>query len=196
MSVRRLNQNEATDHGHRGLEDTAKPFDAAFRKILTSFGPSATGSSWFVWYTFRRPLPAWKDVERLLADGLRKFKEQPSHEPCDIRVSRDIKLGFLRASNPHPTFFVPGWAADHDSGGFVIAEMEQNLRLCIAEKTRKVAKVHHKYPEWWLVLEDRIGYGALDKSDRDQLRKLVRADGYWTKIILVNPLNPASAFEL
>ena len=196
VEVRRLNQNEQTGLGHRGLEETARPFDAAFRKILARFGPSTTGSSWFVAYTFSRPLPPWKDVERLLAGGLQEFKYQPNHESCQIRVSRHIRLRFIRASDLHATFFVPGWGADHDSGGFVIAELERNLRLCIAEKTRKVAKVRHKYPEWWLALEDRIGHGVLDESDRRELRELVQADGDWAKIILVNPLSPVTSFEL
>jgi hypothetical protein len=141
-------------------------------------------------------LPPWKDVERLLAGGLQEFKYHSNHESCQIRVSRHIRLRFIRASDLHATFFVPGWGADHDSGGFVIAELERNLRLCIAEKTRKVAKVRHKYPEWWLALEDRIGHGVLDESDRRELRELVQADGDWAKIILVNPLSPVTSFEL
>ena len=196
VEVRRLNQNEQTAAGHRGLEETSKPLDAAVRKMLARMGESTTGSSWFVMYTFRRPLPRWKEVERLLTHALQSFKEQPKHEPIDIRLSRQVRLRFIRASKLHPTFFVLGGSSDHDSGGFVVSEMERNLRICIAEKGRKIARVHHKYPEWWLVLDDRIGYGVLDEDDRRELRKLVQIDPCWQKVILVNPLNPSSGFEL
>ena len=54
----------------------------------------------------------------------------------------------------------------------------------------------YKYPEWWLVFEDRIGYGVLDESDRKDLQEQVRVEHPWSKIIVVNPLNPTTGFEL
>ncbi len=78
----------------------------------------------------------------------------------------------------------------------MVADMVQNLRIYIAEKAMKVSNVMANYPEWWLAFEDRIGYGVLDESDQKQLRELVRFESPWSKIILVNPLNPSSGFEL
>ena len=64
------------------------------------------------------------------------------------------------------------------------------------KKPLKVSKVRSKYSEWWLAFDDRIGYGDLDKADRNQLRKLVQLDVLWSKIILVNPLTPSDGFEM
>jgi len=107
-----------------------------------------------------------------------------------------MRLSFTRAGKVHPTLFVLGGSSDHDSGGFVVCEMARNLQICIAEKSCKVSKVRSRYSEWWLVLDDRIGYGALDERDRNQLRELIQLDSQWSKVILVNPLNPVSGFEL
>jgi hypothetical protein len=107
-----------------------------------------------------------------------------------------MRLRFTRASKAHPTLFVLGGAADDDSGGFVVSEMAQNLRLCIAEKRAKIARVRTKYAEWWLALDDRISYGELNEQDRTHLRELVPVEDPWKRIILVSPLDPTSAFDL
>jgi hypothetical protein len=107
-----------------------------------------------------------------------------------------MHLRFTRASKVHPQLFVLGGSSDHDSGGFVVAEIAENLRICIAEKSAKVAKVRNRYSEWWLAFEDRISYGALDEDDRSQLREHVQRGDQWNRIILVNPLQPTVGFEL
>jgi hypothetical protein len=73
--------------------------------------------------------------------------------------------------------------------------LEKNLRICVAEKSRKVARVRAKYPEWWLLLVDHIGHG-LSNFDREQFRQQLGMVHDWDKIILVNPLDPKRAFEL
>jgi len=85
---------------------------------------------------------------------------------------------------------------DHDSGGFVVVEIEQNIRICLAEKAARVATIRGKYPEWWLALVDRIGYGVLHDFDRESLRELLHSDDRWDKVIPVNPLDPARGFEV
>jgi hypothetical protein len=90
---------------------------------------------------------------------------------------------------------VLGGSVDDDSGGFVVAEVARNLRICMEQKSKKVKTVLSRYPEWWLVLVDRIGYG-LEGVDREQLRALVQIREPWDKLILVNPLDPARGFEL
>ncbi len=196
VEVRRLNQNEDTSNGSRGLEEVTKPLHAAVSKVVTSLGPPTAGVSWFVIYTFRRPLPPWKQLETMLADALRRFQEEPSDQPTATRMAKGFTLRFIRASKTHATFFVLGGSSDHDGGGFVVAEMARNLRICIDDKSRKVASFLNRYPEWWLALEDRIGFGVLDESDRQDLRQLISVSDPWSKIVLVNPLNPALGFEL
>ena len=77
----------------------------------------------------------------------------------------------LRAGRPYSDFFVLGGHTDGDSGGFVLSEMDRNIRICVVQKTKKIARVRDKYPHWWLVLVDRIGYGLRD-SDREELRHM------------------------
>jgi hypothetical protein len=196
VEVRRLNENVETDEGHRGLEEISKPLNVLVRKALAAPGPPIHGTSWFVFYTYSRPLPAWRELDVLLRRTLGEVAGQPNLEDHELRVANKMCLHFTRASEVHPHLFILGGSADHDAGGFVVAELADNLRLCIDEKSAKVQKVRNRYPEWWLVFEDRIAYGALGNEDQEQLRQLIRRDGRWNKIILVNPLNPSTGFEL
>jgi hypothetical protein len=102
----------------------------------------------------------------------------------------------MRASKTHATQFVLGGWSDSDAGGFLVADLARNLKVYIAQKTKLIESARDKYPEWWLAFVDRIGYGMLDESDQADLRKLVQVEPPWSRIILVNPENPASGFEL
>jgi hypothetical protein len=112
-----------------------------------------------------------------------------------VRIDNAIDIEFIRASDPHPTFFVLGGYSDDDSGGWVLEETRKNLRLCINGKTLKTAQFRNRYPEWWLILVDRIGYGV-DECDHILYRELLGAKGGWDKVILLNPTDYRSAFEL
>jgi hypothetical protein len=196
IEVRRLNEGEDCGMGHRGLEEVSEPLHKLVTRTLTAIGPSPNGVSWFVHFTYRRPLPSWKSLRNDLHDALTTVKGRTDLQHQEIRVSSNMRLSFIRAGKLHPTLFVLGGSSDHDSGGFVVAELAKNLNVYIAEKTRKVEKARQSYPDWWLAFEDRIAYGGLDENDQADLRKLVRVEAPWSRIILVNPLNPAAGFEL
>jgi len=193
VEVRRLNQNEPARGGFRGLEETEIPLRERIRTLLTSFGPSKSGVSWFVFYTFRRPLPPWKELRSALSSHLRSFVMDEREKSFKVDDAFDIQ--FLRSSGPHPTLFLLGGYDDDDSGGWVLEETRNNLRLCIDEKTLKIARFRNRYPEWWLVLVDRIGYGV-DECDRALYREQLRVKHTWDKIILLNPTDYRSAFEI
>jgi hypothetical protein len=196
VEVRRLNQNEPTQSGFRGLEEIAIPLQMKIKKLLVSLGPAYPRESWFVRHYFKRPLPPWDQLVFKLRQSLEQFRDGPRNEkPTSVKIDDCIEVKLVRASKPHPTFFVSGGYCDDDSGGWVLAETQRNLRLCVEEKTRKVAPFRHKYREWWLVLIDRIGYGV-DDCDRDLFREHLRIEHDWDRIVLVNPLAPQSAFEL
>ena len=196
VEVRRLNQNEIIESGHRGLEVTRIPLEASVRKLLASLGPAQSGVSWFVCYDFGRPLPEWKNLRSALRDYLLTFRANPSPEKeLSSTICKGFEIKLRRAGNSYPQFFVPGGSADDDSGGWVLQETQKNLGLCIEEKARKIAPYRHRYPEWWLVLVDRIGYGV-DACDEQLFREHLKFEHNWDKIVLVNPLNPRFIFEL
>jgi hypothetical protein len=90
-----------------------------------------------------------------------------------------------------------GSRQDLDSGGWLLDELERNLRLCIAEKTAKVARYRALYPEWWLVFVDHIGRGLPSEETRKDFRASVSVDHQgWQRIILLNPMDHRQHFEV
>jgi hypothetical protein len=196
VEVRRLNQNERTASGFRGLEEIAIPLQMKIGRLLASLGPSRSGTSWFVHYTLKRPVPAWDVLRPALRQHLIAFRDDQSDDrPTAIMIADSLELELIRASNTHARCFVPGGYSDDDSGGWVFEETQKNLRLCIEEKTLKIARVRDNYPEWWLILVDRIGYGV-DDRDRQLYREHLAIRHSWDKVILLSPLDYRSAFEI
>jgi hypothetical protein len=195
VEVRRLNQNYQGKTRIEGLEEEAIRLRDRIRKCASSFGRPTQGVSWFLFFDFRRPVDPWKKLKPKLRDALQGFMNDTAHTQTHLSLGNGFELKFFPASNLHSTFYVLGMLHDNDSGAWVIAELEKNLRICIREKTDKIAKYKPKYPEWWLVLVDRIGYG-LDQSDRKQFRDTVSLYHEWDRIVLLDPLDHSHAFEV
>lgn len=198
VEVRRLNQNHEDASGSiRGLEETAIPFVQKFERLLKSLGPSKNGETWFAHIDFTRPIEAWSTLRPKLDTVLGEFKFDASREQRTIQVTESVELELIRASKDHGCAFIRGGYSDGNSGGWVMSEVEKNLRICIADKEKKVAPHRHKYPEWWLLLVDHIDYG-MEKEDRVVFKDSVMPNikHSFNKIIFVNPLDYHDGFEV
>src|SRR5882762_8813042 len=101
VEVRRLNQNEIIDSGHRGLEVTAIPLMMKFNKLLSSLGTGGPGQSWFVRYTFARPLPRWARLQKAMREQLTAFQRcQHTQNQDTIVIEEYFRLQLIRASRP------------------------------------------------------------------------------------------------
>jgi hypothetical protein len=198
VEVRRLNQNHEAESGKpHGLEEIDIPLRHKIQKFLRAFAPSRNGECWYVGYDFKRPLESWKELRPLLERALQEFHASPERQRTKVRLTRHFGIDFLPASIDHGSFFVLAANIDHDSGGWVMAELERNLRICIAEKEGKISSFRSRYREWWLVLEDRIDY-AVDTEDRPRFKSEVmpRIEHTFDRIVLLDPRDFRRAFEV
>lgn len=189
VEVRRLNQNfEFPDGSRQGLEELATPIWNHFKSFLPSLGPSINGECWFVMIDFCRPLAKWKVVRPLVESHLRAFMSSAVREPLTIAVTPNLSLNLIRSGKDHGSFFLLGGGYDDDSGGWVMSEIERNLRLCISEKEHKIEPHRSKYPMWWLVLVDHIGY-SLDAEERPifQFEVMPQISHNFDKVVLIDP---------
>lgn len=198
VEVRRLNQNYKNSNGStKGLEELAIPLQQRFERLLLEMGPSMNGESWFVGMDFRRPIGSLNSLEKKIKNELTLFMNLPLRSNKIIKISANFKIDFIRASKDYGNFFICGASSDDDSGGWVMGELEKNLRLCILEKERKTAEYRNKYQDWWLILVDHIAYG-IDIEDRVKIRHSLN-DGIldsFNKIILIDPWSRRSEFIL
>jgi hypothetical protein len=193
VEVRRLNQNHDSGNGLRGLEETSIPLWQKIEKLGRSFG-SAKGESWFLCFSFSRPVKPWKELEPELRAALVAFMAQPNRKSGLVFADDSFELDVLRASQPLERYFLVGGSSDHQSGGFLVAQMLENIAHCAAEKLQKIANFRCNYSEWWLVLIDHIGLG-LSGSDKQLLLAHAKRPAGWDKIILVSPIDSTSWFD-
>jgi glutamyl-tRNA synthetase len=186
VEVTRLNQHEEHAGKIRGLEEVSIPLQMRLKSLMLSLGPPVAENSWFLNYTFKRPLPKTDELIARLRQELEAFKDDPkARESKRIKLDKNFEVELLRASNPHPSFFLLGGSIDRDSGGWVPVEIDKNLRICIEKKTKTVAPSHAKYPEWWLILIDRIS-GGLESRDLELAREHLVGVDAWDKIIILS----------
>lgn len=198
VEVRRLNQNFLRPDGStEGLEELAIPLWQRLKRLLGSIGLSVDGESWFVSMDFRRPIGPWKPLETKIRKELIAFMKSSTRSRMSIQVAPNFELDLLRASKDHGTFFLLGASSDDDSGGWVMGEVEKNLRLCILDKERTIAPHRSKYSEWWLVLADHIDY-SMEPEDREVFRSEVMPSiaHSFGKIVFIDPRDHLRAFEV
>lgn len=195
VEVRRLNQNHFDGSQTKGLEEVAIPLWKRIENLVESLGPPTAGESWFVFFRFGRPVETWKTLEPKLREALNIFARSSVRERGCILEEERFELEVLRASEAHETMFLMGGCSDWQAGGWLLSEMESNLRHCVSEKTRKIASFRGKYETWWLALSDHIGY-ALNDFDREMFRDQVSVEHDWDKIILIDPRDATRHFEI
>ena len=200
VEVRRLNQHydNGSGKGSCGLEEVSIPLWHHVHDYLTGLGPaSASGESWYVLYRFSRPTPNWKVLKRELDTILLPFMQCANPQPFGMKlnVSGEFYLKVFPSTIPKTTFFRPVGHTDEQSGGFLIDEIDISLQHCIAEKTAKITKYKAKYPEWWLVFADHIGYGLDDFEQNLFLAKVKVQNGPFDKIIIIDPRDATRVFQ-
>jgi len=198
VEVRRLNQNHIDASGvARGLEEVTIPLWQRMKSILRSLGGSDNGECWYVGVDYARPLPNWKHLETRIRGELTAFMRLPKRARLIVQIAPNFELELFQAGIDHGYFFVLGGSSDNDSGGWVMSEVEKNLRLCIAEKEGKIAPYRGRYEEWWLVLADHIDY-AMDDEDRPIFRTEVMPTipHSFDRIVFLDPRDNGRVFEV
>jgi len=201
VEVRRLNQShdDGNGKGPRGLEEDAIPLGNWIRNYLTGLGPApASGGSWYVFYRFGRPTPPWRVLKQELDAHLLPFMTSANPEPFETKLKCGDKFSIqvFRSPRPKPSFFLPAGYSDQQSGGWLISQIDDNLKLYVTEKTAKIEAFRAKYPEWWLVLPDLIGYGLDDFEQELFFDQLAVQPGGFDRIILLDPRDATRAFQV
>ena len=195
VEVRRLNQNYVSRDGSiEGLEQQWRRIWNKLGALAISFKMPIKDESWFLSIdNFRRPIEDWKILRSRIRLELNNFINQPVRSSCTISVSRNFAISLHPAGHPFPTFFVLGAGHDFNAGGWVVAEMMENIHLCIREKAGLIDR--STYKEWWLILIDRTGLG-FDEGDHPSLLHLMSQEYAFDRILLINRRDYTRALQL
>lgn len=194
VEVRRLNQNEQTADGPRGVQTT--PTWQSVSQFVKTIGPPASDESWWVLLRILRRPAKLKSLKKAIGAKLAAFRQWPHrHEKHTHRFAVDgLRLELSRANGPHPSFFVPAGVLDRRVGGFILSELIRNIPICVEEKRKKVSPYRDNYPEWWLVLVDHV-HGHLEPYEEQELRSHVRVPADWDRVVLVSASDPRRSLE-
>lgn len=199
VEVRRLNQNyHFEDARTEGLEQISIPLWQRFEKYFPTIGKSVDGESWFISIRYQRPQASWKTVEPIIRRELLSFMTEPNRANTTININDTLQLKLRRTEKDHGSFFLLGSGVDRDAGGWVLSEVEANLKLCVIEKSRKISRYRSKYKSWWLILVDHIAFGV-NECEQERLRTGLATTiefSDWEKIILIDPRSHFRTFEI
>jgi hypothetical protein len=189
VEVRRLNENHEGLSRTEGLEEERISLTAKMKQLMRGIGDLGIGESWFVMYEFSRPVATWRDLRGTLEARLQDFGNSPQREATKWEICKSFRMSVMKASRVHENTFVVGGSVDEDSGGWMADLMTTNLRICIQEKTRKVAVRRTRYLEWWLLLVDNVGIGLMDESDWRAIHEASISKGGFGRVVVVDPSN-------
>jgi hypothetical protein len=190
VEVRRLNQNSVNKNGiKKGLEEDSIPLTQKIQNLLQSYGPQVNAKSWFICIHFERPLPTWKALKPEIENLVKSLKvSQPSQPIFHCELLKNFEIDILPTPTSHTHMFMIGASADGDSGGWVLGELDKNLKLIVPEKYKKIEKYKSKYEQWWLVLPNYICYG-MENEDKEQFNAHIKFQHDWDKVVMFNPLD-------
>ncbi len=98
-------------------------------------------------------------------------------------LSRNVQIAIAsQASNTEQKFSL-GIFNDFDDGGWVIDMYATELNHCIEEKSRKIRHLVQKYPNWWLVLVDHLGY--ISREDKRTVLDLITSKNLFSQVKVI-----------
>jgi len=188
VEVRRLNQHYKESGKFRGLEQDSIPLRQRLENLLSEFGASLPAATWFVMFSFRRPIPEWRTLRTRIRDALSSFLIAPTDKAWRIPIAESFDLTILRSTKTYDDCFLLGGYDDMDSGGWIVSEIIRNASAFMATKSLKVAPHLSKYSVWWLVFVDYIALGG----EGEEVRQHITRSKPWDRVVFLSPTGERS----
>lgn len=153
IEVRRLNQNEITaSGGTHGLENLRFALHRCIAEILRSLGPPKNGKSWFVHYTFERPLSPLPQIRIKVQRALEEFRDGRA-KTTELSIFDGFELHLLPASKVFPHHFVLGAIATATPVGFSLTNSRRTFKFASTKKRPRSPKCETDIQSgglsWW-----------------------------------------------
>ncbi|MFT6871017.1 MAG: hypothetical protein ACJAVN_000014 [Roseivirga sp.] len=190
VEVRRLNQNKVIEGKVIGTETLQNKFwqklKTLVEKLNNQFRGVSNNESIVLSFSFDRPLTIHKQSIKQIEDLILQNYQNAEFE--ETKHLENLEIRFYKTEYKSGEQFIMGGYSDRDTGGFVVSNIYENLKLVIKEKEKKVSKFRERYDTWWLVLIDRID-GRLEEIDIKQLSNLPQIETYFDKVIMLTGRN-------
>mgnify|MGYP006427624069 CR=1 FL=1 len=184
IEVRRLNQNQKTKKGFKGLEQEDFSIRSVLSKMMRKVSDKNYEKSAFVGYYFSRPIPSKKVIKKFTKKILENHKFFMSERKF-YEFSEYFKLEIYPSEIKLDQQYEYGMSIDENSGGFVVNSIYENLKFIIAEKEEKTRIYRSKYAEYWLAVVDTIGYGLSD-LELIEFNNIPKIESQFDRLLLIS----------
>jgi len=188
IEVRRLNQYLTNEIKPRPLEELYYDLIPNLQKLFNTYNKVDHTSSAFVSVYFSRPLKVDKNLIGKISEILNKHL-LIMESVMNYNVGENLILKIFPSDQRLEHQFNFGTLSDNDSGGFVLSNIPDSLKLIIKEKEGKITPFYAEYKNWWLVLIDFIGYG-IDGNELTALKRITGTSKF-ERIYFISPVDPA-----
>jgi hypothetical protein len=127
--------------------------------------------------------------------ALLDYQENDAPARCFIEVAPSFQMTIFRYPVLKPTRYFVAGDADEDSGGYLISLMQSNIAHCISEKSAKIVPYRSRYPKWWLVLVDGIGF-SFDLLDQELFKQEVSLEHAWDRVVVISHHDPGLSIDV
>ena len=190
VEVRRLNQHwDSHFDGPEAFEVFDVPFLSHFKKVLAEFG-APVADSWYVCPKFERPqlTKTWKP---LLCEKLRPYHSgEVQDDDSVVCIDNHFSIRLHRRPKPANSAFQLSRPTDLNRDPWVSNVLEDNIKICIADKRTQRTTFKGKYPTSWLILVDHIMCGKPAWEGPPQILH------DWDRVIVIWPGNYSRAYDV
>ena len=207
VEVRRLNVMIEDNGEYLGAESLEKPLERTIGKVLKDVGEPPGGYSVDVSCdllatSLPEPEVTRKQVGQAVDEYVnildKAWQSGEAPESWWAHLKGRLSMHFHPFSAPGSGRFIlmPVEAATH-MRGWVVKDLIDNIRRCIADKTDKIKHKVHLYPEWWLVLVERDLY-APGKSDDSWItvRNGLGDTKPWSRVVVLSVTQPSTHVDV
>jgi hypothetical protein len=138
VEVRRLNQHREVDGKLRGLEEDSISLRQSIENLLADFAAPKKAGTWFVRFSFHRPIPEWRMLRALIRDTLSRFLAAPADSAWRVPITESFNVSIVRATEMPDRCFLLGGYNNRDAGGWIVSEVVRNASAFISAKSAKV----------------------------------------------------------
>ncbi len=185
VEVRRLNQILMINGKHHGAEEISIPLWDAFTEVLSSFDEQFQGKSYWVGIVFNDSLgKPTKAAKREIRRALQAFIDGRGQAPVQVSANSFIELWIYETQAIDGRVFRPA-VQGPDEAVSVIQAYVSSIQYSIATKTLIVAPFKSRYPEWWLLLVDAMGW-HLGPNEQHILRSETSNLGCFSRLVVLD----------
>ena len=186
IEVRRLNQHTSKSSSHRPLEELYFKLLPRLEKLFNEYDNNEHISSAFVCIEFGRPLKVNENLINHVKEQLDRHSKIMD-ESAKYDVCENLTLTIFPSTHRLERKFNFGSSMDIDSGGFVLSNIVNSLKIIIEEKSKKIASFRTDYKTWWLILVDFIGYGVSENELKESIPLVDK--NVFERIYFISPID-------